>query len=137
MSVAEVAEKVVSLYRNGQFDEAVAQFYAEDVVSVGPTGPRGEMRGLGAVYGKARWWKDNHQVHGVTIDGPFVSGDRFIVRLRLDVTHKADGERRLRDEIGVSQFGRARSFRNGTSSTSLLIDKASLPCACSGSFCSR
>ena len=42
---------------------------------------------------KGDWWRENHEMHGVSVESPFVNGDQFAVRFKLDVTPKATGER--------------------------------------------
>ena len=78
----EIAQQLVDLCRKGEFMKAVNAFYSNDVVSVEPMAMPpmpAEMRGLDAVRGKGDWWINNHQVHSMSIGGPFVHGDRFVV----------------------------------------------------------
>ena len=57
--------------------------------------------GKDAVQKKSEWWRENHEVHGGSIDGPYVNGDEFVVRFTMDVTPKATGKRMKMDEVGV------------------------------------
>ena len=41
------------------------------------------------------------QIHGVQVEGPYVNGDQFVVRFKMDLTPKATGERRTMDEVGL------------------------------------
>ena len=50
--------------------------------------------------GKGEWWANNHEVHGVEIEGPYLQGDQFAVRFKMDVTPKG-AERMTLDEIGL------------------------------------
>ena len=66
MSVADIANGLVALCREGKNLEAVNKYYADDIVSVesasGPGMPA-EMTGIKAVRGKNEWWLANHEVH--------------------------------------------------------------------------
>ena len=41
------------------------------------------------------------EIHGRSIDGPYVNGDQFVVRFTMDVTPKVTGKRMKMDEVGV------------------------------------
>src|SRR4051794_36751379 len=88
-STLDVGRKLVDLCRQGKNVEAVETLYAPDVVSVEVFGdekmPR-RMQGVAAVKGKNEWWLNNHQIHGMTVNGPFPHDGRFIVHYRMDVT---------------------------------------------------
>ena len=101
MDVTAIAKDFVTLCKAGQFEEAGRKYWSPDVVSREPAGPMMEARGIPAVAAKGEWWNANHEVHGFEIDGPYVTGDRFMVRFAMDITPKADGQRVKMDEIGV------------------------------------
>lgn len=96
MNTKDVAEDLVALWKQGQFEESGEKYWADDVVSVEAGGPPGMdpvSRGIDAVRGKGKWWSDNHDVHGVKVTGPFLNGDQFVVGFEMDVTAKAEGRR--------------------------------------------
>lgn len=101
MAITEVAHGLVGLCRSGKFEEATKQHYAEEIVSVEAAGDPAESHGLAAVLEKGKWWAENHEVHGAEVEGPFINGDQFVVRFKLDVTPKATGQRAVFDEVGV------------------------------------
>ncbi len=85
--------------------EAIRKYYAPDVMSVesasGPTMPA-ETKGLDAVVGKSQWWVENHEVHGATVEGPFLGdGDKFAVYFDYDITNKPTGQRMRMVEMGL------------------------------------
>ncbi len=57
--------------------------------------------GKEALKQKGQWWQENHEVHGGSVEGPYVNGDQFAVRFKFDITPKATGERVTMDEVGV------------------------------------
>lgn len=50
---------------------------------------------------KGDWWRENHEVHGVSVNGPYVNGDQFVVRFTIDATPKATGQRMTMDEMSI------------------------------------
>lgn len=104
MNTTDVANGLVALWKAGKFRESGVQYWADDVVSVEAGGPPGMdpvSRGKSAVEGKSDWWENNHDVHGVEVEGPYVNGDQFIVRFKMDVTSKQNGQRFTMDETAL------------------------------------
>jgi hypothetical protein len=101
MAIREIAQGLVSLCQSGQLDEAMTRYYAQDIVSVEASGNPAEMRGLAAVQEKSKWFVENHEVHGLEVEGPYINGDQFVVRFKVDLTPKATGQRANLDEVGV------------------------------------
>lgn len=104
MTTHDVANDLVALCRQGKLTESGEKYWANDVVSVEANAPGGgdpASRGIEAVRGKGKWWAENHEIHGVEVEGPYVNGDQFLVRFKMDVTPKATGQRMTMDEMGV------------------------------------
>ena len=100
-STQEVAQDLVAMCKAGKFAESGEKYWAKDVVSVeAAPGDMARLEGIDAVRGKTEWWEANNEVHGVQIDGPYVNGDQFVVRYKMDMTPKG-GERRTMDETGL------------------------------------
>ena len=51
--------------------------------------------------GKGEWWSNAHEVHSSEVEGPYVNGDQFVVRFKMDLTQKETGNRIQMDEVGV------------------------------------
>src|SRR6185369_15914214 len=104
MSTMEIAQKLVSMCKERRDHEALDELFSPDAVSVEaaamPNMPQ-EARGLDAIRAKGNWWRDNHDVHQVTVDGPYPNGDRFTVRLGYDVTQKQSGQRFKMEEVAL------------------------------------
>jgi len=100
-STAEIAQHFVDLCDEGKFAEAGETYWADDVVSIEPMGDNPVLRGKAALRGKAQWWYDNHDVHEVQIEGPYVNGDTFAVMFEMDVTMKSSGDRVEMEEIAL------------------------------------
>ena|SRR5690242_7584988 len=102
MSVQEIAADLVAMCKEGKFAESGEKYWAPDVVSYEPApgAEMAEIRGIDGVRGKGEWWSANHEVHDVAIEGPYVNGDQFAVRFKMDITPKG-GQRVTMDEVGV------------------------------------
>src|SRR3974390_350992 len=91
MNTQELAKTFTDMCAKGEFDAAGKKFWSDDIVSREPM--TGEMAVL-----KGR--KANHEVHNVKVEGPYVHGDQFVVRFKMEVTPK--GKNRLNlDEVGL------------------------------------
>ena len=101
MTTQDIANDLVALCREGKFGESGEKYWADDVLSVEPMGDNPQSRGIAAARGKGEWWVNNHDIHGVEVEGPYVNGDQFVVRFKMDVTPKASGQRMTVDEMGV------------------------------------
>lgn len=98
----DVANDLVAMWKAGEFDASGEKYWAEDVVSYEnmPGADMAEIRGKAGVKAKGDWWNANHEIHDVLVEGPYLNGDQFAVRFKMEVTPK-DGERQTMDEIGL------------------------------------
>ena len=104
MSTQDIANDLVALCKAGKFDESGEKYWADDVVSIEAGGPPGMdpvSRGKEAVRAKGEWWAGAHEIHGMETEGPYVNGDQFIVRFKLDTTFKETGQRSQMDETAL------------------------------------
>ena len=104
MSIADIANDLVALCREGKNLEAVNKYYADDIVSVesasGPQMPA-ETKGIEAIRGKNKWWLENHEVHSAEANGPYVGENQFAVEFKYDVTHKPSEKRIQMEEMAL------------------------------------
>ena len=104
MTTTDIANDFISLCKSGDFDQAGEKYWASDVVSIEAGGPEGMdpvSRGIDAVKAKGEWWYANHEVHSVEASGPYVNGNQFIVRFKMDITNTPSGQRMQMDEDGL------------------------------------
>jgi len=101
MNTQELAKAFTDMCAKGELEAAGKKFWSDDIVSREPmTGDMAELKGRKAVEGKNQRWYANHEVHDLKVEGPYVHGDQFVVRFKLDVTPK--GEKRIHlDEVGL------------------------------------
>jgi uncharacterized protein YbjT (DUF2867 family)/ketosteroid isomerase-like protein len=95
LPASEVAERYVAAFRAGRMDRTT-RWIAPDVVRVAPLetdGEHVERRGHTEVMANARQLIQDLEFHSVTVEGPFLQGDRFAVRFSFDVTDRRTGQR--------------------------------------------
>lgn len=102
-TTAEVAAHFTALWLAGEFRAAGEKYWAEDVVSIEPhTLPDGSdqvCRGIDAVRTRNLCWLATHGIEDLSIDGPFVTGDRFALFADMMIAHA--GRRTPHSEIAV------------------------------------
>ena len=102
MTTAELARDFTELLKRGDDEGAAGKYNADHIVSYeAMDGPMSVCRGKEALKQKGDWWRENHDVHGGSVEGPFVNGDQFAVRLKYDLTPKATGKRVEMEEVGL------------------------------------
>ena len=102
MTIAELAKDFTDLLKQGNDEAAASKYNADNIVSYeAMEGPMAVCKGKEALKQKGDWWRANHEVHGASVEGPFVNGDQFAVRFKYDITPKETGKRITMDEIGV------------------------------------
>ena len=102
MTTQEIANRLVALSREGKFETAQRELYAADARSIEPEGAMmPNVQSLDAIIAKGDAFQQTLEgVHGITVEGPLVSGDHISLRLVMDVTMKGIGRQTL-DEIVV------------------------------------
>ncbi len=100
MTTKEVAEKLVNYCRQGQFEEALKDLYANDIVSIEPDGsPDKEVKGLEGVIEKGQKFNDMvEEFHGMEVSDPVVGDKFFSCSMKLDITFKG-APRMTMDEV--------------------------------------
>jgi len=96
MDIQEIADRLVELCREGKYEQAQTELYADDAVSIemagAPGGGLGNVQGLDAIREKGRKWaEDVEAIHGGSVSEPVIAGDWFSVASSLDATYKSMG----------------------------------------------
>jgi hypothetical protein len=104
MTTKEIAERLVALCRQGNFEAAQRELYAADAINIEPYGTATfakETKGLDAILEKGRKFGAMlEQVHAVAVSDPLVAGSSFACAMQLDVTMKGHGRLSL-DELCI------------------------------------
>ncbi|MCF7221550.1 SnoaL-like domain-containing protein [Marilutibacter chinensis] len=90
-----IAERLVALCREGKYEQAQEELYADDAVSVEMAGASGfpeRVEGMEAIREKGRQWADNIvEIHGGSVSDPVVADGWFSVAMGIDATYKDMG----------------------------------------------
>ncbi len=97
MTTQEIADQLVSLCRQGKYEEAQTTLYADNAVSIEPVGaPLERVEGLDAIKAKAEQWAAMvEEVHAFSTSDPIVAGDFFSMSMENDVTFKGMGRQSI------------------------------------------
>ena len=101
MNTQDIANDLVALCKTGDFSTPGEKYWADEVRSIEPMGDNAVSVGKAAARAKGEWWSGAHDIHSVLVEGPYVNGDQFTVRFKMDVTEKETGHRQMMDEVGV------------------------------------
>lgn len=99
MTTQEVANRLVELCRQGQFEQATKELYADNIVSLEQKGTNFPERveGLEAVIAKGQQFNSMVETfHGVEVSDPIVANNYFVCKMTMDITFK--GAPRKNDE---------------------------------------
>lgn len=107
MNTQAIAARLVELCRQGKYEQAQDELYADDAVSIEMDGLPPEMardtRGLEAIREKGRQFNAGIEVmHGGSVGDPIVTGNWFSLVMTMDATFKERGRVDMR-EICVYQ----------------------------------
>jgi hypothetical protein len=101
MTTKEIAERLVALCREGNFETAQKELYAADAINIEPYGTATfakETKGLDAILEKGRKFAAMiEQVHSIAVSDPLVAGSSFACAMQLDVTLKGHGRMSLNE----------------------------------------
>jgi 3-dehydroquinate synthetase len=109
MSTQTIANRLAELCRQGQFEAAQKELFAEDAVSIEPQGsadfPK-ETKGLNAILNKGHKWSEMVEtIHDCKASTPLVAGNAIAMTLAMDVTMKGRGRMQL-EEVCVYEVNK-------------------------------
>jgi hypothetical protein len=101
MNTQQIAKRLAELCRQGKFEAAQKELFADDAVSIESHAtsdfPK-ETKGLGAIIQKGHKWNEMvEQVHGCTASDPLVSGNAIAMTLAMDITMKGRGRAKMEE----------------------------------------
>jgi hypothetical protein len=95
MTTQEVADRLVELCRQGQYEQAQKELYADDAVSIEPYAAEGfdkETTGLENIIEKGhKFMSSVEEIHGGSVSDAIVAGNVIAFTLNLDATYKEKG----------------------------------------------
>jgi len=95
MTTSEIAERLVALCRQGNFETAHRELFATEAISMEPYATAAfpkETKGLNAILEKGQQFAVMiDEVHSITVSEPLVAGSAFACAMHLDLTIKRHG----------------------------------------------
>jgi ketosteroid isomerase-like protein len=95
MSTQEIANRLVELCREGDWEKAQKELFAKDAVSIEPYATpdfQKETKGLDAILEKGEKFASMvEKYHDLKVSEPLVSGNSFAVTMAMDLTMKGQG----------------------------------------------
>jgi hypothetical protein len=92
MNTSKIAARLAELCRQGQFETAQKELYANDAISIEPYATPAfekETHGLDAIIKKGHKFESMvEQMHSLTVSEPLVAGNSFAVIMGMDITMK-------------------------------------------------
>jgi len=99
MTTQQIAKRLVELCREGKYETAQKELYAESCVSIEPRESPGfekETKGLKAILEKGHKFESMvEQMHGTSVSEPLVVDNTIAIGLNMDVTMKGRGRNKM------------------------------------------
>lgn len=105
MTIEHLASDFAQLLLSGNPIEAAEKYWADDIVRIEPArwpecAPK-RAEGYDAAHATLREWIDVRDAADLAIDGPFVTGDVFVLFLDMEIAVEGTGKREPFSEIAV------------------------------------
>jgi ketosteroid isomerase-like protein len=104
MTTVEIANRLVELCKNGDFEGAQKELFADDAISIEPHASPAfekETKGLDAILEKGKKWGEMVQeTHDMKVSDPLTTENSFALTMTMDVTMK-DGNRMGMTELCI------------------------------------
>jgi hypothetical protein len=101
MTTQEIADKLAAYCREGKFEEAQKELYAEDAVSIEPEASEQfekETKGLQNIIKKGEKFESMVEAyHKLEVSDPIVAAKSFAIELRMDMTMKGHGRMDMKE----------------------------------------
>lgn len=92
MTTQQIASRLVELCRQGQFEKAQKELFANDAVSIEPHATpdfEKETKGLDAILKKGeKWGSMVEQMHDMKVSEPVIATGSFAITMYMDVSMK-------------------------------------------------
>jgi hypothetical protein len=105
MTIEQIANRLTDLCRQGQYETAQRELFAQHAVSMEPEnspapGPK-KLEGLDSIIAKGQQFQNMVEaVHSGSVSDPVIAGSHFAVAAVLDATFKGMGRQKM-EEICV------------------------------------
>ena len=102
MTTQQIANRLVELCKEGNYEQAQKELYHQDIVSIEPEMlPNNRVEGMAEIEKKGKQWEDNLvEMHSTSTSEPIVAGNHFSCVIGFDATFKDRG-RSKEEELAV------------------------------------
>ena len=101
MTTQQIADRLVALCKQGDWDKAHKELYAEDALSIEPYATPGfekEVKGMAAIAKKGKDFDAMLEAkHGIKVSDPLVTDGCIAFVLDMDVTMKGHGRSNMKE----------------------------------------
>ncbi|HEX9782330.1 MAG TPA: SnoaL-like domain-containing protein [Opitutaceae bacterium] len=101
MTTKQVAERLVALCRQGKYEEAQRELYADDAISIEPEATPAfekETKGRSAIIEKGeKFTAMVEEMHSSEVSDPIVAENSFACTMSMDVTMKGQGRMNMQE----------------------------------------
>ena len=103
MTTQEVANQLVKLCREGNYEQVYKELFVEDVWSIEPEGsPGGKIQGMEALRKKGEEWNAMIEtVHSSNVGDPIVAENYFACTMSVNMTMKGASSPTLMEELCI------------------------------------
>jgi hypothetical protein len=106
MNTQEIANRLVALCREGEFEKAQKELFANDAISIEPYATpdfQKETKGLDAILEKGQKFSSMvEKYHDMEVSEPLLADNAFAVKMSMDLTMKGKGRMNM-SELCVYQ----------------------------------
>lgn len=103
MTTQDIANRLYELCKEGHYQQAQEELYADDALSIEPVHAQGipSVTGKDAIIKKGEQFRDSiEELHGASASQPIVAGNHFALTITVDATFKGMGKM-VMDEVAV------------------------------------
>jgi ketosteroid isomerase-like protein len=95
MTTTEIANRLAELCRQGDFETAQKELFADNAASIEPYASPAfekETKGLKAILEKGKKWDEMvKETHEITVSDPLIASNSFACTMQINVTMKEGG----------------------------------------------
>ena len=103
MTTVDIANRLYELCKEGHYQQAQEELYADDALSIEPVHAQGipSVTGKEAIIKKGEQFQGSiEELHGVGASQPIVAGNHFALTIMIDATFKGMGKM-VMEEVAV------------------------------------
>lgn len=101
MDTQQIANRLVELCNQGQFDACYDELFDMGARSIEAEAENRITTGMEGIKGKVEWWNATFDVLGGSVEGPWINEPHFITKFNIDTKNKQTGETAHFEELAL------------------------------------